>query len=426
MAITLLRTTYNRTLESLSEITYSGGSNGRLTAYVPFSATSFSSEMSSAEVDDFGRQWCRIDGMQQYGLDEHIYLLKLSIDVYRIYDSFQSRDRTATVSGIIATKNEHMSFPFEFKITQIGCASGEQIEGDVIFWRLNGSSDVLNRIESADAWRGNSYCTRVIGANTIVESKLIVSHCVDLSGFYRGQTLLTNVILEGCDFSIVTTFSNMFHSCKQLTEMNLSDWNFDSAENIQEMFSSCTSLTSVTFPDESLGNCRNISSLFADCTSLTNAGISGIKTDNVTTMANMFLNCSSLESVNVSNFSTSNCTSMINVFNGCSSLTQLDLRNWDVSECTSFSGIFGRCNSLTNIIGGVDTICGTKAMIGAKSSIDISQTNLDLPSIVAIFLGLEEVSETSNVSIKIKRPQRELAMDYFGIAQSKNWKIVVV
>lgn len=426
MAINFIRTKYNRSLDSLSAINFLDGPNGTITAYVPFSATSFNDVRSSAEVDEFGKQWCRVLGMQQYGLNEGIFLLKLNLDGYNIYDSFQSQERTAIISGSFGTKNENMSFPFEFKIMQLGCSTGEPLDGDIVLWKLSGSTDTFSKIETAYGWRGNNYGIRIIGSNNIIESKLKVSRCVNLSGFYSGQNLLTGVTFEDCDFSIVTTFSNMFYSCKQLTELDLSGIDFSGAQNIESMFSSCSSITGVTFPNDSLENCTNISSLFMNCVSLVDAGVAGIKTENVTTMANMFLNCGSLVTVDVSNFSTSNCTNMINMFNGCTSLEQIDITGWDVSACANFSGMFNGCGVLTNIIGGIDTICGVKAMTGAKHSIDISGTNLDLPSIVAIFFGIEKVDENSNISIKINRAQLESAMDYLNIPQSKNWKIIVL
>jgi surface protein len=426
MAIRFLNTKYNRTLESLSNITYTEGANGLITAYVPFSATSFNEERSSAEVDVYGRQWCSIDGMQQYGLNENIYILRLRFWRNDIYDSFQTPERTAIVSGIFGTKNENMSFPFEFKITQIGCAASGMVEGDIVLWRLSGSTDTFSRIETADGWRGNSYGTRVIGSHEIIESKLKVSHCANLSGFYSGQNLLTRVITENCDFSNVIGFSNMFYNCQQLESVDVSDWSFDSATSLESMFSGCRALTSVTFPSITTKNCTNISSLFMNCTSITTVDVSGIDTENVTTMANMFSNCGSLETVDVSNFSTSKCVSMINMFNGCSSLEQIDIRNWNVSECTNFSGMFNRCNSLTNIIGGENEICGAMAMVGAKKSFNISSTDLDLPSIVAIFLGIARLEDGSNMYIRISQAQKESARDYLSVAQSKNWKIVVV
>lgn len=54
MAIKFLNTKYNRTLSSLNTITFSEGNSGYVTAYVPFSATSFNSERSSAEIDKYG------------------------------------------------------------------------------------------------------------------------------------------------------------------------------------------------------------------------------------------------------------------------------------------------------------------------------------------------------------------------------------
>lgn len=430
MAIKFLNTKYNRTLSSLNTITFSEGNNGYVTAYVPFSATSFNSERSSVEIDKYGTPWCAIEGIQQYGFNENIYILRLKLTRYDIYDSFLTRERSTIVSGIFGTKNQNMSFPFEFKLTQIGCSSSGDtpitVDEDIIFWKLSGSTNTFSKIEKNDRWSGNTYGTRVIGSSEITESKLMVSHCVNLSRFYSGQSLLTGVTFEDCNFSGVTTFSNMFYGCKQLISVDISDWDFSAANSIESMFSGCISLTGVTFPSTTVQNCKDISSLFMNCTSLTSADVAGINTKNVTTMANLFSNCSALETVDVSRFKTQSCTNMINLFNGCTSLREIDIRGWDVSKCTNFSGMFNRCQLLTNIIGGSVEICGDMAMVGANKSFDISTTNLDLPSIVAILIGIGTVSAESNTYIKINQSQRQLAADYLSIAQSKNWKIKIV
>lgn len=426
MAINFLRTKYNRTFDDLTRINYSNEENGTITAYVPFSASSFDDEQSYAEVDRYGSQWCKIVGIQQYGANDDIYLLKLKIDGYSIYDDVQSCGRTASITGTIGTKNKKMSFPFTFKITQPSCGSSGKSVGDMILWKLSGGDDIFSRIETEDRWRGNSYGARIIRHNDIVWSKLCITKCVDLSGFYSGQNLLEEVIIDNCDFSKVTTFRDMFYSCKNLSSIDLSEWNFSGAKNIESMFSSCSSITSVTFSGQSLSNCENMGSVFMNCTSLTEVNFSGVDTKRVTVMDNMFSNCNSLQDVDVSNFSTFRCVSMANMFNGCSSLKTLDIRGWDVSSCTNFYGIFKGCRSLKNIIGGADTVYGSVAMSGGKSSLDISDTNLDLPSVVAIFLGVSDVGENSNVTMTINARQMEMAEDYLSIIRAKNWEIEVV
>ena len=426
MAVRFLTTKYNKTLGSLTAITYVIASNGTMTAYVPFSATSFNADNTVVNVDSYGAQWCNVYGVQQYGLNEHIYLLILKFDKFYVYDEIQGDSRSAIISGTFATKNKNMSFLFEFKITQIAClAKAGQLTGDIVFWKLEGSPDVLYRIENTDRWRGINYGTRVIRSTNIVESKMKVSHCINLSGFYSGQEKLTTFTTENCNFSGVTTFSSMFYNCKLLNSIDISDWDFSSASTIEAMFSSCQSLTSVTFPNNSLSSCTNMSSLFLNCASMESVDMSGVNTKNVTTMANMFSNCGSIQSLDVSGFNVTNCTNMANMFNGCTSLGTLDLTSWDVSNCVNFTGMFNRCQSLTSIIGDVSDICGATVLNGAKKSIDISTTNLNLPSIVAIFLGIDNVEENSNIYIKLNRRQAEDARDYLSIAQAKNWIITV-
>lgn len=424
MAIKFFNTKYNRRLESLTEITYSEGSSGSITAFVPFSATSFNEERSSAEVDAYGRQWCSIEGMQEYGLAENIYILRLKISLHILYDSFQTRNRTAIINGLFGTKNDKMTFPFEFKLEQVGCATGEGPGGDIIFWKVSGTTDTFNRIEKNDGWSGNNYGTK-FGSRELTESKMIVSHCSNLTGFYSGQKLLRSVAFENCNFSGVTSFSNMFYNCQQLESIDMSGWDFSSAYTLEAMFAGCKELTSVIFPTIQEPTCTTIGFLFMNCSSLSRVDVRGINTEHVTNMSNVFSNCVALENIDVSNFSTSNCINMVNMFKGCSSLRQLDIRNWDVSQCSNFTGIFDRCKALTNIIGGETEICGARAMVGAKHSFDLSTTDLDLASIVAIFLGIAKLDSASNTHIKINHAQKELANDYLNIARSKNWKIIL-
>ena len=426
MVVRFLKTKYNKALDSLNAITYVIASNGTMTAYVPFSATSFDAKNTTVEIDALGAQWCEVYAMQQYGLDENVYLLILKFDKFYVFDDIQGDSRSAIISGVFATQNKNMSFPFEFKITQVACeAKAGQLTGDIVFWKLDGSEDFLYRIETGDEWRGNNYGTRVIGSSSIVESKMKVSHCVNLSGFYSGQDKLISFITEDCNFSGVTTFSSMFYNCKLLDSIDVSDWDFSSAETIEGMFSNCQSLTGISFPSNSLSSCVNMSSLFMNCTAITSVDMSGVDTASVTTMSNMFSNCQSISSLDVTNFNVDNCTNMANMFNGCTSLEKLDLTSWNVSNCTNFTGMFNRCQSLTSIIGDATDICGASVMNGANKSIDISTTNLSLPSIVAIFFGIDTVEENSNVYIKLNRSQAEEARDYLSIAQSKNWVINV-
>lgn len=425
MAIKLETRTYNRTLDSLTAITYVTASSGTMTAYVPFSATSFNAERSEANVDEQGSMWCEIRGVQKYGLEDNIYLLILKFSKFFIYDQIQSSMRSAIISGTFATQNKSMSFPFEFKISQVACeAMPGALVGDIIFYKLDGSSDVLYNIETRAQWTGGSYCNRVIGATNVSYSKLKVRNCVDLSNFYRNQRKLANVETENCDFSHVTSFNSMFYGCTYLESINVSNWNFSGTTTIASMFSNCTSLSSLTFPVNSLENCRDFSSVFSNCTSISNIDVSGINTSNAITMANMFSNCQSLTNLNVSDFILDKCTNLANMFYRCSSLTTLDLTSWNVSNCTNFSGMFGMCSSLTNIIGGNSNICGASVLNGASQSIDISTTKLDLASIVAIFSGVATVSEGSGVYIKLSKEQWSTANGYFYIAEKKNWRII--
>ena len=418
--VTLFQTPYRTALPSLTDITYVEAANGYIYGYIPFSASSFSAENTEASVNLGASSWCSICYVQKYGLAPNVWLLVVRIKKYGVYDSMQSMTRVAVIDGVFRTENDRIFRPFAITITQIGCEESS-IGGDIVIWRIENSANTDYFIKTS-SWSGKKLSLNEIGSFDVTEAKMISTMCINLSGAFANQTKLVSFSAQTCDFSNVISFSDMFSRCAMLENIDISDWDFSSATSISGMFNGCQSLVGITFPQGCLSNCTNMSLLFNGCTNIANIDMTGVDTSSVTDMSNMFIGCSSLSTLDVSNFDTTNVTNMANMFSKCSNLSVLDLRNWDVANVTNFGGMFTLCPALTSIIGGESEICGDSVLRGATKSIDISQTNLDLPSIVAIFFGVAEVAENTSF-IKMTRAQYNLALKYLDVIIRKHWEI---
>jgi surface protein len=161
----------------------------------------------------------------------------------------------------------------------------------------------------------------------------------------------------------VTTFSNMFGNCQQLTTAP----SLSSSVSVicTSMFQNCYSLTSVpnytftisiattmftgcsslqTAPSLNLSSCTNTQGMFQNCYSLIVVPAYNTSSS-LTTTATMFSGCYSL--VNAPFFNTSNVTTMAGMFLTCYQLRNVPLYN--TISVTNMSTMFQFCQSLTSI-----------------------------------------------------------------------------
>ena len=113
--------------------------------------------------------------------------------------------------------------------------------------------------------------------------------------FFGKTNLLT---VEKMNTSGITTMSNMFQNCRNLTYVNTSNWNTSNVTNMSAMFYYCDKLTSLDVSNWNTSNVTNMSAMFYYCNKLTALDVSNWNTSNVTNMANMFGYCSALVDFN--------------------------------------------------------------------------------------------------------------------------------
>jgi surface protein len=107
--------------------------------------------------------------------------------------------------------------------------------------------------------------------------------------------------------------------------------------------------------DELLAKCKGVTSMtnmFNKCSQLTSLDMSRFDTSQVTALSSLFSGCSKLTTVgNISNWDTSKVTHMGNVFNSCPELVSIDISGWDTSKVTIMGNMFVGCTKMVEIIG---------------------------------------------------------------------------
>ena len=151
---------------------------------------------------------------------------------------------------------------------------------------------------------------------------------------FYGKTELLKV--EYLNVSAVTSMSNMFRNCNNLTFLDLSGFDTGKVTNMTSMFHGCKNLTSLDLSGFDASKVTIMNSMFYDCNSLTSLDLSGFDTGKVTNMGSMFKNCSKLTSLDVSGWDTSAVTNMSSMFSGCSQLITVYLFNSSASTINNF------------------------------------------------------------------------------------------
>lgn len=256
---------------------------------------------------------------------------------------------------------------------------------------------------------------------------------VDVPAAFTGVATTMAGMFNGCDAlrtapalntATVTSFSQTFLSCRQLTSVPLYD--MTAATTTANMFANCPALRTV--PDNTTtGNVLTMASMFSSCLSLITAPM--LNTVKVTSFASMFNDCRLLRTVPLYNMAATgiNCTSMfassglvvapfldtVNVtnfttmFQSCTFLQAVPLLN--AAAGTVFTNMFQACFSLA-----IGAISGPRFTI-SYASCKMSGAQLD-----AVYNNLASgvTGQTVTVSGNWGSPS-----DTPAIATAKGWTV---
>lgn len=209
----------------------------------------------------------------------------------------------------------------------------------------------LNEGNNLPGWNG------ITTVETVVfEESFATARPVSTYSWFEGLTSLGSIVnIENLNTSEVTTMSQMFQNCSNLTSVTLSGFDTKNVTNMSHLFFGCSSLKSVDLSGFDTQNVTTTARMFFGCSSLTSIKLNGINTSNVEFMSFMFSGCQGLTSLDLSSFNTTNVRYMNSMFNGCGNLKTITVGvNWttDNVPVTSSLYMFSGCTSL---VGGAGT-----------------------------------------------------------------------
>ncbi len=219
-------------------------------------------------------------------------------------------------------------------------------------------------------------------------------YCINSDGRWEGDVLI--------DTSEVNS-SIVFDSCDNLLYIDTSNWDT----------SKCTSIS------------------FQQCSKIKRLDTSKWNTDKITSFNASFIRCYELQDIDVTNWNMDNVTNTLSMFNGCSSLVSIDTTNWNfysITKTGAYSMFFG-CNNLISIIGDRDMddvlMHNVKCLNGNISTLSLSETILERPSLRAVINGLADLTGEDPQTLTLGATLiAKLTEEDIAIATNKNWTIV--
>lgn len=298
---------------------------------------------------------------------------------------------------------------------------------------------------------------------TIDMSTWNTSAVLDMSGMFYGCGSLTSIDLSTFKTHSVTDMAKMFAKCCTAETINVSSFDTSRVTNMFKMFWTCTRLSSLNLSNFDTSNVIDMSKMFENCIELENIDISSFDTTNVKDMNNMFHNCLFLKAVDASHFNTCKITKMNSMFNSCLDLEELDVSSFDTSNVEQMQCMFALCRKIVTLdltkfnLSGIkiydekfdeeyrretyrmfDDCRSLKSIIGSHTleevesgnivalkichtDLDLSTTQLDRASILAVIKGLSNAQKTLTLGetllAKITEADKKIATD-------KGWTIV--
>ena len=187
-----------------------------------------------------------------------------------------------------------------------------------------------------------------------------LSACTSIgSSQYDGvfaSTGLKDINVSNWILNTTTNYSliNIFGTNSQLSAITgLNTWNTSKATSTQYMFQNCNKLISLDLNNWNMSANTNMSLMFLSCSTLKSVNTTGwvLNTNTTYSMTSMFSVCTSLTGITgIENWNNNKSNSMLSMFNACNNLTgSLNLSNWDTRNVTQIHSMFASCHKLTSL-----------------------------------------------------------------------------
>ena len=267
---------------------------------------------------------------------------------------------------------------------------------------------------------------------------------------------ITTIDVSNVDFSKAIYITNLFMSDQNLREIKgLETLNFANAITVQSIFQNCNNLGSIDISKWNISKARNISWLFA----YSNFDTINIEFSNTSSLSDLggsfsYLNCENI--IGLNSWDTSNIQTLAYTFDHFSirnAEKKLDLSNWvtpnlqtlnsfmqndasnenmptwvdihnlDCSNVYDTYAAFEQATRLSTIIGdhSLEEVenGSITALKGLQVDINLSSTNLERPSLLAVIKGVAEGSHTLSLGpLKSRLTEADIQL-----ATDKGWTI---
>ena len=229
------------------------------------------------------------------------------------------------------------------------------------------------------------------------------------------------------DTSRLTSASNLFYNCENLTYVDLRNSDFSNVETIERMFTSCVNLLTIDGLNElNVSKVHNMGGLFSDCRKLSEINVSNWDVSKVTNFGAAFRRCYEITTLDISNWDTSSATLMSGMFTSCTKLLSIDLSNWNMNNVTTVNQMFYDCSKLTslNLYNHLNVGVDTLYLFGKCNSLnEVKIYNSDYNSVNKIIVQLPTRTQDSLGALNIIGIDDINQVDMTTV-NSKYWTIV--
>ena len=134
--------------------------------------------------------------------------------------------------------------------------------------------------------------------NVLFEESFADARPTSCALWFKGASKLTTITgLEYLNTSEVTSMSEMFRNCQQLTSLDLSTFYTKNVTDMYYMFYNDYRLTSLNVSSFNTAKVENMGLMFGYCSQLTSLDVSSFNTDAAVTVSGMFYYCSALKTI---------------------------------------------------------------------------------------------------------------------------------
>ena len=206
------------------------------------------------------------------------------------------------------------------------------------------------------------------------DSSYVFANAADTASGFNSATAISG--LDKLDTRNATTMAGMFHTATSVVALDIGMWNTENVTSFHQMFYSCRALKNLDLEtkivDEGTssyvawdtGRVTTMTTMFRGCTNLESLDVSSWNTSAVTNMSQMFRNLQKVENLNITSktmdklgpnhtsyesWTTTRVTNMSYMFSNCKVLSELDVSGLETNQVTNTGNMFDSCTSLASV-----------------------------------------------------------------------------